>query len=113
MVLIESFSGVRGIFGIELGEEIVIKYGRAYFEFLQKKVQKPLIVIGRDTRESGEAVFDSLIKGIDCEVIDIGIAATPVVENAVRAFNADGGIIITASHNEPEFNGLKFLDNFV
>ena len=51
------------------------------------------------------------MKGIDCEIIDIGVAATPLVENVVRAFKADGGIIITASHNEPEFNGLKFLDS--
>ena len=111
MALVESFSGIRGVYGKKLTEEIIIKYAKAYYELLIKNNKNPRIVIGRDTRPSGLAVFNALIKGFnDCEVIDVGILPTAAIENAVRIFDCDGGVIITASHNEPEFNGFKFLD---
>jgi phosphomannomutase len=110
MALIESFSGIRGIYGEELTKEVITKYAYAYFELLIKKNKNPKIVIGRDTRPSGVEVLSHLIEGLDCEIIDIGALPTPAIENAVRFFNCDGGIIITASHNEPEYNGFKFLD---
>jgi len=62
-----------------------------------------------DTRPSGLKLLDSIMGMLDCNFIDVGIAPTPAIEFAVRHFNADGGIIITASHNEPYWNGFKFL----
>jgi len=113
MALVESFSGIRGIYGDELTEVIIAKYAQAYRNFLNKKYpdNKSLkIVIGRDSRKSGEELLKFFINNLGCEIIDVGLMPTPVIENSVRAFNADGGIIITASHNEPNYNGFKFLD---
>jgi len=111
MVLVESFSGIRGIYGTELNEEVIIKYANSYNQWLVLKKKTPKIIVGRDTRPSGPDVFNHLIKGLnDCEIIDVGVLPTAAIENAVRAFGCDGGIIITASHNEPIYNGFKFLD---
>src|SRR3989338_4171387 len=113
MALVESFSGIRGIWGKDLTESVALRYAYAYHTFLKEKLGKsnPLIVIGMDTRPSGVQISDSILGVLDCNFIDVGIAPTPVVEFAVRHFNADGGIIITASHNEPYWNGFKFLNN--
>lgn len=114
MAIVESFSGVRGIYKKELSQDVILKYSNAYYELLKKKLGNKnfRIVIGRDSRESGLNIFHELVKGLNnCEIIDAGIMPTAAIENAVRAFNADGGIIITASHNEPEYNGFKFLDH--
>jgi len=113
MVLVESFSGIRGIYGSELTEVITEKYAQAYMNLLNKKYPDKTsfkIVIGRDSRKSSEELLKIFINNINCEIINIGLMPTPVIENAVRVFNAHGGIIITASHNEPNFNGFKFLD---
>src|SRR3989338_6171162 len=112
MALVESFSGIRGIWGKDLTESVAVRYAYAYHTFLKEKLGKsnPLIVIGMDTRPSGVQITDSILGVLDCNFIDVGIAPTPVVEFAVRHFNADGGIIITASNNEPFWNGFKFLN---
>ncbi len=110
MALVESFSGIRGIYGKELTEEVILRYAHAYNYFLKKKSSRPTIVIGMDSRPTGKEIFNLLIKGLDCEVINVGLLPTQIIENAVREFNCDGGIIISASHNEPEYNGFKFLD---
>ena len=111
MPLIESFSGVRGIYGKDLTEGIAIKYAHSFLNFLKSKTKKKnvAIAIGTDTRPSGAKLSDSILGLLDCNFIDVGIAPTPVIEFAVRHFDADGGIIITASHNEPYWNGFKFL----
>lgn len=113
MVLIQSISGVRGIYNKDLTESIAVRYAYAYYSFLKNKVKKtnPTIVVGMDTRPSGMKLIDSIMGILDCNFIDVGIAPTPAIEFAVRYFNADGGIIITASHNEPYWNGFKFLGN--
>ena len=113
MALVESFSGIRGIYDKDLTESIAAKYAYAYCYFLKNKTKKtnPTIVIGMDTRPSGVKIADAIMGILDCNFIDAGIAPTPAVEFAVRHFNADGGIIITASHNEPYWNGFKFLGN--
>ncbi|MBW2992700.1 hypothetical protein KY345_05780 [Candidatus Woesearchaeota archaeon] len=110
-MLAESFSGIRGIYKEDLDEDTAKHYAKAYSKFLLKNTGKPLIIIGRDTRPSSEKLKDAMIEILlqDCDVIDIGINTTPAIEFAVRHFKADGGIIITASHNEPEYNGWKFL----
>jgi phosphomannomutase len=111
MALVVSISGIRGIFGKDFDEKSILLYALAYLELLKEKIQNPVMVIGRDTRASGKAIRDCLINCLDCRIIDVGISSTPIIENAVRVFNADCGIIITASHNEPEYNGFKFLEN--
>ncbi|MEK6892314.1 MAG: hypothetical protein AABX25_03960 [Nanoarchaeota archaeon] len=111
MPLVESFSGIRGIYGKDLNESIAIRYSYSYLSFLRAKTKKktPTIVIGMDTRPSGQKLKETIIGMLDCNFIDVGIAPTPAIEFAVRNFDADGGIIITASHNEPYWNGFKFL----
>ncbi len=110
-MLIQSFSGIRGVYGKDLTEDIARRYAYVFSLFLKKKIDRePLIVVGYDTRDSGDAlrkaVFDSLFN-----IIDVGVMPIAAVELGVREFKADGGIVITASHNEPEFNGFKFLSN--
>ena len=109
MALMESLSGIRGIWGRDLNEEISARYAYSYLSFLKKKTKSPVVVVGSDTRLSGKLIKGAIFEVLDCGIIDVGIATTPAVELAVREFNADGGIIITASHNEPYFNGFKFL----
>ena len=103
-MLVQSFSGVRGIYKKDLDENTARKYCQAYLQFLQKDK----VVIGCDTRPSSQSLKKAMISVIP-DAIDVGIATTPMISLAVRDYNADGGIIITASHNEPEYNGWKFL----
>lgn len=112
MPLVESFSGIRGIYDDGMDEKVAIRYGYAYLSFLRKKYgNKIKVVIGTDTRPSRDVLKNALIEAFDCDIIDLGIASTPMTEFAVRHFKADGGVIITASHNEPYWNGFKFLGN--
>lgn len=110
MVLIESFSGIRGIYEKEFTLDVARKYAQVFEIFLKKENKNPKIVIGRDTRLSGEIIEKAIANSLSCEIINVGVQTTPIIENAVRDFKAEGGIIITASHNEPEYNGLKLLD---
>ena len=112
-MLIQSFSGVRGLFGEDITDDIAKRYAKAYLDFLLKTKGKPLIVIGRDTRPSSERLKDDMVELFlqHTDVVDLGINTTPAVEFAVRHLKADGGVIITGSHNEPEFNGWKFLNS--
>ena len=113
MALITSFSGIRGIYGKDLTEDDAIRYAYSYLSFLKDKTGKNAItiVIGMDTRTSGAKLSDAITGILDCNFIKVGILPTPAIEFAVRHFGADGGIIITASHNEPYWNGFKFLNN--
>jgi len=111
MVLVESFSGIRGIYDESMTEEVAAKYAYSYLTLLKNRSKGRLkIVIGTDTRPSKDILKNAVLEALDCDVIDIGIASTPMTEFAVRHFKVDGGIIITASHNEPYWNGFKFLD---
>lgn len=113
MALVESFSGIRGIYDKDLTDSTAIRYAYAYYSYLKSKTKKSnlTVVIGTDTRPSGIKLSDAIMGVLDCNFIDVGIAPTPAIEFAVRDFSADGGIIITASHNEPYWNGFKFLSN--
>lgn len=107
--LMVSISGVRGLLGNGMNPELAARFTAAYAAWLKGA----LVIVGRDTRASGPAislaVFSALrFKGVD--VIDLGVAATPTVELMVRELEADGGIIITASHNDERWNALKFVD---
>jgi phosphomannomutase len=103
-----SVAGIRGIYPYFLTPEIVYKFGLSYANFLKEKN----IYVGRDTRISGEVLKYSLISSLlfaGKNVIDMDIAPTPLVEYAVEKNKKAGGVIITASHNPFEYNGIKFL----
>ncbi len=111
--LVETLSGIRGIYGASLTKEIAKNYARTYGIFLINKNRGPKrVVVGGDTRKSTKTLMDIFCKewlAVGLEVIDVGVATTPMIELAVREYRAQGGVIITASHNEPEFNGWKLL----
>ncbi|WP_209477202.1 phosphoglucosamine mutase [Thermococcus stetteri] len=106
--------GVRGIANEKITPEFALKIGMAFGTLLKREGrERPLVVVGRDTRVSGEMLKDALISGLlstGCDVIDVGIAPTPAIQWATNHFNADGGAVITASHNPPEYNGIKLLE---
>lgn len=102
-----SISGVRGVYGDGLDDECAEKFAFAFGTIYGRSV-----VIGRDSRISGKALLRAVISGLGkagCDVTNIGLASTPTTEMAVLKHNASGGVIITASHNPGEWNGLKFL----
>ena len=108
MTLKISISGIRGITGESLTDEVVDTFAAAFAKY----TKNGKIVIGSDGRASGTQIRTRVIDCLNkrgCEVIDIGIAPTPTVQLAVKYLSADGGIIITASHNPPQWNGLKFV----
>jgi len=112
MALVESFSGIRGVYDDGLDEQVALRYTYSYLSLLKKKNKRKIkIVIGTDTRHSKDIIKNAVLDALDCEVIDLGIASTPMAEYGVRNYKAQGGIIITASHNEPYWNGFKFLDS--
>ena len=111
MPLVESISGIRGIYDEDLTEQVAFRYAYSYLSLLKNKYNKLKIVVGTDTRPSRAILKSAIFEVLDCDIIDIGIASTPMTEFAVRHFKANGGIIITASHNEPYWNGFKFLDD--
>lgn len=99
---------IRGIVPQELNTDLAYKIGRALAKYLDAK----LIVIGRDIRKSSIELSQSLSKGLTdagCDVIDIGLCGTEMVYFGTPFLNADGGVMITASHNPPQYNGLKFV----
>lgn len=107
--------GVRGIANQELTIELAYKLGQVGAYVLTKENKhKPTILIGRDTRISGEMLESALIAGI-CSVganaISIGIVPTPAVAYLTRKYKADAGVVISASHNPVEYNGIKFFNN--
>ncbi len=120
MALIKSISGIRGTIGGKPGEGLspvdVVKFTAGYAQWAKNSLSDhPLtIVVGRDARISGEMVSSLVIAtltGMGCNVINIGLATTPTTEIAVTEEKADGGIILTASHNPKQWNALKLLNN--
>ncbi|MFA6701558.1 MAG: phosphoglucosamine mutase [Dysgonamonadaceae bacterium] len=120
MTLIKSISGIRGTIGGNVGENLtptdIVKFTAAYAIFIRKSsgVDKPRIVVGRDARISGNMVSKIVIGtliGSGCNVTNIGLATTPTTEIAVTKEAANGGIIITASHNPKQWNALKLLNS--
>jgi len=120
MTLIKSISGIRGTIGGQPGDNLtpldVVKFTASYATFVKNKTRKQRIkvVVGRDARISGEMV-NSLVNGtltsMGADVLDIGLSTTPTVEVAVPDASADGGIILTASHNPKQWNALKLLND--
>lgn len=120
MALIKSISGIRGTIGGKPGNGLtpldIVKFTSAYAMWVKKQEKKESyrVMIGRDARISGSMVNQIVcgtLTGMGMDVTDIGPATTPTVEIAVEAENADGGIILTASHNPVQWNALKLLNN--
>lgn len=119
MTLIKSISGIRGTIGGETGDNLTpidaVKFAAAYGQWLKKTSSKSKlkVVIGRDARPSGpmiQALVQNTLSGLGIDVIDLGLSTTPTVEMAVVFEKADGGIILTASHNPVQWNALKLLN---
>ena len=124
MTLIKSISGIRGTIGGKVGDNLTpvdaVKFASAYGTFLKQgrakseDGRKLKVVIGRDARISGPMIHNLVMNtllGLGIDVIDLGLSTTPTVEIAVPMENADGGIILTASHNPKQWNALKLLNN--
>ena len=102
-------NGVRGVANEDLSPELALKLGKAIGSFVQGN-----IILATDTRSSNEMIKDAVIAGLlstGCNVFDAKIAPSPALQYYVKNSDADAGIIITASHNPPEFNGIKVIDN--
>lgn len=119
MTLVKSISGIRGTIGGTIGEGLspidIVKFTTGYAEWLKsyRNNNNPIVVVGRDARLSGEMVSNIVIgtlMGCGCSVVNIGLATTPTTELAVTLEGADGGIILTASHNPKQWNALKLLN---
>ncbi|MBL4747022.1 MAG: phosphoglucosamine mutase [Flavobacteriaceae bacterium] len=120
MTLIKSISGIRGTIGGATGNNLTpidtVKFAAAYGTWLigQHPAKKLTVIVGRDARISGKMVSSlvcNTLVGIGINVVDLGLSTTPTVEVAVTMEHADGGIILTASHNPKQWNALKLLNN--
>lgn len=106
--------GVRGVANAELTPELAFKLGKAGAHVLSKKKGKPVVLIGKDTRISGDMLEDALSAGILAvggNVIKVGVLPTPAVAYLVKYYQADVGVVISASHNPFEYNGIKFFNS--
>ena len=119
MTLIKSISGIRGTIGGSVGDSLtpidIVKFTAAFGSWIKQRAQKEQvkIVLGRDARISGDMVRQlsvGTLQGLGIDVLDLGLSTTPTVEMAVPLENADGGIILTASHNPKQWNALKLLN---
>ena len=125
MTLIKSISGIRGTIGGKVGDNLTpvdaVKFASAYGTWLKNKnrqepraeSQKLKVVVGRDARISGPMIHNLVVNtlvGLGIDVVDLGLSTTPTVEVAVPLESADGGIILTASHNPKQWNALKLLN---
>jgi phosphomannomutase len=119
MTLIKSISGIRGTIGGNVGDNLTpidaVKFASAYGTWLKQQRTKDnyRVVVGRDARISGEMIQNLVMNtlvGLGIHVIDLGLSTTPTVEVAVPMEHADGGIILTASHNPKQWNALKLLN---
>lgn len=120
MTLIKSISGIRGTIGGPIGENLTpidaVTYAAAYGSWIKQERNKTRyrVVVGRDARISGEMIQQLVMQtlvGMGITVVDLGLSTTPTVEMAVTMEQADGGIILTASHNPKEWNALKLLNH--
>ena len=117
MTLIKSISGIRGTIGGEAGDNLTpmdaVKFAAGYGAWLKKRHGDCTVVIGRDARPSGQMIENlvvSTLQGLGINVINTGLSTTPTVEMLLPRYNAQGGIILTASHNPKQWNALKLLN---
>ncbi len=103
---------IRGVVGDDLATDTVEAIGRGFVTYLRRELRlsSPVVVLGRDVRPSSDSLRDAMAAGIvsaGAEILDIGVVPTPVLYFAGHRLEADGGVMITGSHNPPEYNGLK------
>ena len=106
--------GVRGIANKDLSFELAFNLGKAGAYILSKGKSRPRILIGKDTRASGDMLESALVAGICCaggEALIAGVITTPAVAYLTRHYGVDAGVVISASHNPMEYNGIKFFDS--
>ena len=107
--LMKSVSGIRGVIGETLTPDLTVKVAAAFASY----VKNGTVVVGRDSRCTGSviaSILESTLAMCGCEVIDIGIVPTPTVQIMVEEMKADGGIVISASHNPIEWNAFKLIN---
>ena len=105
--------GVRGVANSELTPELAFKLGKAGAHVWSRDSSRPVFLIGKDTRLSGDMLEDALSAGILAvggNVIKVGVLPTPAIAYLVKAYRADAGVVISASHNPFEYNGIKFFN---
>ncbi|MGI5859231.1 MAG: phosphoglucosamine mutase [Tepidanaerobacteraceae bacterium] len=105
--------GVRGVANKDLSPLLAFKLGQAGAQVLSKLHERPTIVVGKDTRISGDMLESALIAGIcsvGADALKVGVVPTPAVAHLTRRFGADAGVVISASHNPVEYNGIKFFN---
>lgn len=105
--------GVRGIANIDLSADLAYKLGRIGGFFLTKGKERPKMVVGMDTRISGDMLEGALSAGLNSAGIDVlyvGVVPTPAIACLIKILEADGGVMISASHNPVEYNGIKFFN---
>ena len=110
--LMVSVSGIRGVVGDSLTPQVALDFVGSYAAYLKQTTEKPLVLLARDTRPTGEmmrhAALAALLAG-GARVLDLGVVSTPTLQFAIKRLGAQGAICITASHNPVEWNALKFF----
>ena len=105
--------GVRGVANLELTTEMAMRLGKYGAHVITKGKEKAKIIVGKDTRLSGDMLESALIAGIlstGCDVVKVGVIPTPAIAKLVKSLGADAGVMISASHNPIEYNGIKFFN---
>jgi len=103
-------NGIRGVTNEDMNSELALGIGEAWGTYLKKSASKPKVAIGTDARLSNHMLKSAITAGLlstGCDVVDIGLVPTPTLQYAVKEKDFDSGVIITASHNPPQFNGIK------
>ena len=106
--------GVRGIVGTELDIELAMKIGASTARVLKKENNNLTFLVGSDTRISKDVLKNALVAGVlseNANIIDLGVIPTPAISYLIKKYNADGGFVISASHNPSEYNGIKVFNN--
>jgi phosphomannomutase len=107
-----SYSGVRGIVGQSLTEEVARGFGRAFATMVAERADRPTVLLGRDTRPSSLSLLQGVLQGmagLKGRFLDLGVVPTPTLQFALGAFGAQAGLMVTASHNPHPWNGFKFF----
>jgi len=107
-------NGIRGIVNKDMNCELALGIGKAWGTYFKKKIKRPKIAIGTDARLSNGMLKSAVISGLlstGCDVVDVGLVPTPALQYTVKKKDFDSGVIITASHNPPQFNGIKGVDS--
>jgi phosphomannomutase len=109
--LIVSYSGIRGVAGESLTEEVAARFGRAFGLLVRERHASPTVLLGRDTRPSGPGLLRGVVRGLAplARLVDLGVVPTPTVQLAIGGLGAHAAVCVTASHNPARWNGLKLF----